>query len=156
MIQVFQSDNDISTNVNKQHGDDGVMIISKHWESNTTWSVRHHQFKSKKILLCWWNLQRRTEEMQDRYRDRFALCKRQRRASRKITRQWKLLRTANTTSLSTQTDVTATSKSINEKTLDTKLNVNASEFKPKRNAAAIARLKMQDKFKIENDLGNTD
>ena len=94
--------------------------------------------------------------MQDRYRDRFALCKRQRRASRKITRQWKLLRTANTTSLSTQTDVTATSKLINEKTLDTKLNVNASEFKPKRNAAAIARLKMQDKFKIENDLGNTD
>ena len=36
--------------------------------------------------------------------------------------------------------VTATSKSSNETTLDTELNVNVSESNPKRNAAAIARL----------------
>ena len=53
-------------------------------------------------------------------------------------------------------DVTATSKSSNEKTLDTELNANASEFKPKGNAAAIARLKMQDEFENEKDFSYTD
>ena len=53
-------------------------------------------------------------------------------------------------------DVTATSKSSNEKTLDTELNVNASEFKPKRNVAAIARLKIEDEFEKKKDLSDTD
>ena len=52
--------------------------------------------------------------------------------------------------------ITATKKSSNEKTLDTELNVNASEFKPKCNTAAIARLKMQDEFDNEKDFSETD
>ena len=38
-------------------------------------------------------------------------------------------------------DVTATSKSSNETTLDTEFNASASEFKSKHSAAAIVRLK---------------
>ena len=53
-------------------------------------------------------------------------------------------------------DVTATSKLSDEKTLDTEFIANASEFKPKCNDAAIARLKMQDEFESEKDLNNTD
>ena len=44
-------------------------------------------------------------------------------------------------------NVTATSKSGNEKTLDTKLCANTSEFKPKHNVTAVARLKMKAEFK---------
>ena len=46
-------------------------------------------------------------------------------------------------------DITPTSKSNDKKSSDSELNANASEFKPKRNAAAIARLKMQDDFENE-------
>ena len=53
-------------------------------------------------------------------------------------------------------DVTAIGKLSNEKTLHTELNGNASEFKPKCNAAAIARLKIQEEFGNEKDLSNTD
>lgn len=51
-------------------------------------------------------------------------------------------------------DGRTTSKLRNEKTLDTELNANNFKFKAKRNAAAIVRLKMQDKN--ENDFSNTD
>ena len=53
-------------------------------------------------------------------------------------------------------DVTATSKLSDEKTLDTEFIANASEFKPKCNDAAIARLKMQDEFESKKDLNNTE
>lgn len=53
-------------------------------------------------------------------------------------------------------EVTATSISSNEKTLETELNVNTSKFKPRCNAAAIVRIKMQDEFENEKDLSNTD
>ena len=42
-----------------------------------------------------------------------------------------------------------------KKTLDREPNTNASEFKPKRNAAVIAKLKMQDEFENGRDLSDT-
>ena len=52
-------------------------------------------------------------------------------------------------------DITPTSKLNDKKFSDFEFKANASEFKRKRNVAAIARLKMQNDFENENDMRKT-